>query len=362
MWRKICCSFTTRTQPTAGTVLNYYLAHRPMIGGGNVLGIDCPGIFVTNGGGSYYAYITNTTDYENVTRSEFTNQILAPLQTWLNINPTKRPQYVILFLDVPSRLSDTATDASNYPFYGGTELPSVSYQLATATPGWSPLITHINMNGTNDCIGYINKLAAMGSNSPGKLVISASAAGYGNTNYYFDDTRGGYGSPAPSVGSSAATGVLSANPAASIIYSNALDYGLEDHITNGSNVAGYMCWGEHSSLGADYAINREVQWSGVHNGSYLMDTIESYNGRIFETDYGTFVKWFSSGAFGGTNYSNTPIGGVSSVDEPYNLGSSNTQIYFGLWASGKNFGICAWNSWYPGQQQFQAVGDPFVTK
>jgi hypothetical protein len=43
--------------------------------------------------------------------------------------------------------------------------------------------------GTNDCIGYINKLATFGAAfSPGKLVISALSGGYGNTNYYFDDT------------------------------------------------------------------------------------------------------------------------------------------------------------------------------
>jgi hypothetical protein len=72
--------------------------------------------------------------------------------------------------------------------------------------------------------------------------------------------------------------------------------------------------------------------------------------------------WFSSGAFGGANYSNTPVGAVSTVDEPYTLGASNPQIYFGLWAAGKNFAHCAWNSRNVSgmQQPFQAVGDPFV--
>jgi hypothetical protein len=77
-----------------------------------------------------------------------------------------------------------------------------------------------------------------------------------------------------------------------------------------------------------------------------------------------FLEWFSSGAFGGTNYSNTPIGAVSNVEEPNTLGASSPQIYFGLWASGKNFAICAWNSRNvsPSHQSFQAIGDPFVTK
>jgi hypothetical protein len=75
---------------------------------------------------------------------------------------------------------------------------------------------------------------------------------------------------------------------------------------------------------------------------------------------GNFIQWFSSNAFGGTNYSNTPVGAISNVEEPgipsFNYGS----IYFGLWASGKNFGICAWNT--RDTDFFQVVGDPFVTK
>jgi hypothetical protein len=34
--------------------------------------------------------------------------------------------------------------------------------------------------------------------------------------------------------------------------------------------------------------------------------------------------------------------------------------YLGLWATGKNFAICAWNARIT--PYFQAVGDPFVTR
>jgi hypothetical protein len=34
--------------------------------------------------------------------------------------------------------------------------------------------------------------------------------------------------------------------------------------------------------------------------------------------------------------------------------------WVGLWKAGKNFAICAWNS--RTTKNFQAVGDPFVTK
>ena len=67
----------------------------------------------------------------------------------------------------------------------------------------------------------------------------------------------------------AATAISNAFPAVSLTYSNvivsnsvAVDYGLMDHITNGFNVAGYFCWGAHSSLGANYPNNGDVQWSG----------------------------------------------------------------------------------------------------
>jgi len=146
----------------------------------------------------------------------------------------------------------------------------------------------------------------------------------------------------------------------SIVYTNVIpDCGsLACHITSGRNVAGYLSWGAHSSLGNDYAINGYVSWSG-NSSWYLMQTIESFNGQR-QTGQGNFTEWFSSNAFGGTNYSNTPVGAVSNVEEPGLPSNSYGAIYFGLWASGKNSGICAWNA--RNTIYFQAVGDPFVTK
>lgn len=314
----------------SATVMNYYLAHRPNVGGANVLGIGCP---------------TN----EIISSVDFSNQVLAPYANWLTNNPAKRPQYVILFLDMPSRVIDI----------GIHTWPSVQYMLATNIPGYKPFVTSINMNGTNDCIAYIDKIASLGtlisSNSP---LLSASAGGYGNTNWYFDDTRYYYNSPAPSVGSNALSGVLRVNSTASVTYSNAVDSGLVSHITSGYNVAGYMSWGFHSSLGSIYATNGNVQWSG-NSGWWIIETVESFNGQR-AGDGGNFLMWFSSCAFGGTNYSNTPIGAISSPDEPGAFGVCDTGKFFGLWASGKNFGICAWSLLTT--DEFQAVGDPFITK
>lgn len=310
----------------SATVLNYYLSHRPMVNGANVLGIGCP---------------TN----EIVDRVTFTNQVLVPYLNWLTNNPAKHPQYLVLFLDIPSRIEDS-----------GTYYPSVQYQLSTDTAGIQPFVTSINMNGTNDCIGYINKLASFGTNdSPGKLVISASAGGYGNTNYYFDDSQGYVGYP---FALEALEGVTSNG-----VPLSAVDYDPQTntvHITLGTNVAGYFSWGVHEGFPSTYPTDGTVRFLG-NSEWYIIETAESFNGQVVQdSPQGNFIQWYSSNAFGGTNYSSTPIGAVTHVEEPSAPGVENSQVYFGLWAAGKKFAICAWNA--RNTPYFQAVGDPLVTK
>ena len=145
----------------SSSVFAYYLANRPMVGNANLLGISCP-------------------IDEVIQMSNYTSCFSGPIVNWLAANPTKRPQYVILFQDLPSRLYG----------YNGSET-SVQYDMNVGynvvsqtnhyTQGWHPFVTSINMNGTNgalDCTNYINKLVNFGSNySPGKLIISANAGG-----------------------------------------------------------------------------------------------------------------------------------------------------------------------------------------
>jgi hypothetical protein len=316
----------------SSNVCYYYLTNRPMVSNANVLGI----------GG-----ITNETTYP----TNFTNDIEVPIQNWLAMNPTKRPAYVILFQDIPSRANITDvgnTNSDGVAYFEGpnTGNPSVQYQLNQwCATNWHPFVTSINMNGTggtNDCIAYINKLASMGSNNPpGQLMLSGRAGGYANTNYYFDDTR--YGYPAlPLPGADAESGVWSVNPAASVTYLDITnDIGLVDHITNGFNVAGYLCWGAHSSLGMYYAISNYVNWTG-NSGWWIIRTVESFNGQRNSafTEQGNFLMWFSSGAFGTLNYANTPVAAVCYTDEPGEYGTVDG-TYFGLWESGKSFAICA---------------------
>jgi len=367
--------YNTNSQDST-TVLNYYLAHRPMVSNANVLPVGWNGVYITNGPATNDHYgLTNTTDYETIDPVNFTNQILNPILNWLAANPTKRPQYMVMMLDMPSRISYSATNTANFAFYANPPSPpdaSLSYDLSIAIPALQPFITFIDMNGTNDCKGYIDKLQSIGDScSPGKLVISAGAGGYGNTNFVLDGIRTGtgynlsdytvFGYIVSNVTNSLTlAGILATNILffdGTEIISNGFHYNLP-HPTGFSNIAGYTCWGAHSSLGGQYAANGAVAWSG-NSGWWLIRTMESYNGQRYQADQCDFVQWFSTNAFGGTGYSNTPIGAITYVDEPRVYGTDNTQ-YFGLWAANKNFAVCVWNS--NATFIFQAVGDPFVIK
>jgi len=334
-------------------VWNYYMQHRPMISAANVLPISCP-------------------PQETIDRVTYTNSIQQPVLNWLSNNPTKRPQYWILFLDIPSRI-DMNTNAGYYPLVGYDN--SVSYELYSTMP-ITPFVTHINMNGTNDCYGYINKIASAWTNySSGKIVISASGGGYTNVNYLLDDIRHGYGYSSTNCGDldfSQFGGLLYSATNALLmsgVSSNSIAFydGLET-CTNGvaynltqpsaiTNLAGYMCWGWHSSLGTDYALST-LHWYG-NSAWWIVGTIESWNG-VRDPVQGEFLKWFSPTAFGGGNYSNTPVGALSHTDEPQTPGIESVPTFFSQWAVGKNFGMCAWNS--RNTPYFQAVGDPWVAR
>jgi hypothetical protein len=302
------------------------------------------------------------------TVDNYQSQIATPVLNWLTNNPTKHPGYIVLFLEIPTRLQ-------SYP----TGYGSIPYNLQTAFPGIPPFVNNINANTLADCEAYVDKLASFGASySPGKLIISASAGGYANTNYILDNVRTATGYPyfldytSDGYVVSNALGGLTASGVSSnaIIYNDGLDtittvitnggtnyiYYYAPQITNATNVAGYISWGAHSGLRGDYA-NGTVNWSG-NSGWWIIETAESFNGIRGGYGQGNFTQWFSPNAFGGTNYSNTPIGAVCHVEEPHLWGIETSSIYFGLWAAGKNLAISAWNSRQTAY--FQAVGDPFV--
>ncbi len=142
---------------------------------------------------------------------------------------------------------------------------------------------------------------------------------------------------------------------------NVTNYGTFRHATNAANVAGYVSWGVHANISPRQIVDGTYKWSG-DSGWWLINTIESLNGMLYtdlDSGHSSPSVWYSSTAYGGTNYSNTPVGAVTTVDEPGSPGAKNdSSIYFSLWAGGKNFGVCAWNS--KTSDKFQAVGDPLI--
>ena len=315
----------------SSNVCAYYIAHRPMVSNANVLGISC----ATN---------------EIIQLSNYTNTFSAPIVNWLLANPTKRPQYVILFQDLPSRIQIGAGGVSvQYDINSGFNDPYI--QTTEYFPTWNPFVTSINMNGTggtNDCIAYIDKLANMASNySPGTLFISATAGGYGNTNWYFDEFL-----------TNLIAAVTNVDPSAPVFTTIATNFN-----TNATNVAGYYICGYDCNFDADFATDGAVQFFG-NSGWYVMSTVDSFNGQRSTFQSG-FLTWWATNSFGGTNYSNTPVGAIVHVDEP-GPGEENRYTYYGSWASEKSFAITAWYALYtsPGGTFLHCavVGDPFVTK
>src|SRR5262245_23183719 len=81
----------------------------------------------------------------SITCIDYANSIRSNNWNWLNLNPTKRPQYWVLFVDIPSRIGPCVGSGS----CGTNADNSVSYELNTTMP-MRPFVTHINMKLSGD--------------------------------------------------------------------------------------------------------------------------------------------------------------------------------------------------------------------
>lgn len=319
--------------PDSVTLKDYYAAHRPFMSSALQFAIHSPG-------GEYY----QATNGGSGGRPTFTNALLAPLLAWYTANPTIRPRYLVCFLDVPRWVWDDPG-------------LNVSQAIRLALPHRPPFVTYLDMgaaqvlvetNRLTDCFAYVDKLARFASNySPGKVIISASAGGYGNNQYFLDDVL-----PSPQAGPNAkGVGIYDGYLAllAQGVSSNLLNYTYDTNlvIRYGTNLAGYM---SHGSYGwAPYfnlPFDAKVQFKGSSEW-YIMATVESFNGLREKRDaegMADYAELFSSGSFGRTNYQATPVGTVGHVFEPSAGGVNDPTRYFGLWQQGHNFAFCAWHS------------------
>lgn len=297
------------TNSDSEAIKNYYLERRPAFSQVATLGVSISNAEISDA-------------------QAFTDSMLTPISNWINQNPSRNIKYIVLMPGLPTRIS-------------GSDKKSVQVRLNVATGAY---ITTLEMGSADATRAYINKLS-----SGSGVVLSGAALGKAGTTYYFDDAHGFTGLyPAKAVRDA----VLAANSTATVFYTDT------DHVTNVSDVAGYLTWGGNGGQGADYPTDGSVVFTGKSNW-YPIETIESYNGMFSSYHLSNFIKWFSSNAFGGSNYSNTPIGAVTHTEEP-GYGGINTPTYFVLWDQGKSFAEAAWSSRIT--PYFMAVGDPLVTK
>lgn len=315
--------------PDSTTLKTYYLANRPMVSDANVVGINCRR-------GELF-----------LTESERTDELVEPILDWLDANPTIRPAYYILMYDIPSRIPDDPNK-------------NVMVHLRDSIPGTKPYISHFNMGTLQDCLKYVDKLAAFGNTfSPGKVVISPRNGGYSDLTYQLDNVGGQVSWP--EIIRARDTLLDLVVPEDYVIYQACiceLD-GTQPNILMATNVAAYVSRGYHGGLGTNWAIDGRVKFF-EESEWFIVQTIESWNGMWIPKDgQGSFQRWFEHNSFGGVNYSHTAVGAISHTTEPFS-GVNETSTYLRLWEQGKYFVIAAWNS--KPAPPFQATGDPLITR
>lgn len=361
--------------PESEEAKNYYLANRPGFSTANTLGVHyvinppCPGLYC----------LSET--IEQIPRVAIKSLLVDKIREWIEKNPTKNIQYIVLMSGLPNRGSD-------YPDYRYYPSVQVLIQADIASKlSKQVLVTSLNMGSLEATKRYIDKLGCMHAAMPGTsvryinqsdtskcihkgvpepiVVISSQNTGKGGTTYYFSENQKNRQENAIGNGTWAKErrdAMRQARPSAPVIYRQ----NTESSFAQASNVLGFASWGSWGDLTGMYPLDGSVKFTG-NSGWYLIQTFESHNGQWVHPNsaadkdghyQGNFIKWFSRNAFGGSNYENTPVVAVTHVDEP---GSGiNDPSLFVCWDEGKIFVECAWRS--RTNEIFQAIGDPLVTK
>lgn len=323
------------------TLKNYYLANRPGMTTANVLGL------------------TGLADGTSVNLTSVSNLILTPTYNWLVANEATKPiRYIVVMRGVPSRQGTTGSVA--YMLYhlladrayrtgvgysgGESRFNRAQYQDVTCLPCW------IDMGSYPASTAYIDKLAAAASGVQADgVTISGATAGVAGTKWLFDEKQWlGYPQQyADDVALVEVEGILVGN----VTYQSSP---TGTPITSAVDPLWYGSWGYYTLLGD---LPSHVTFTGLA-GWWGCQMVESYGGI-----YGNYMpdptEIFAATAFGGTSYSNTPIGFVGFTAEPY-LGGVQSAYYPGRWARGWTFSEAAWCG--SNSPQTLAVGDPLVMR
>ncbi len=356
--------------PESEELKDYYIQERPGFGEANVLGLECP-------------------TGEIVSVEEYTGRIETPVVEWLT-GSGKHIRYIVLMMDIPTRVHAPTLPGSSVSFrlsrafvehglregrvYFDQPYSHLHTPTHIGTPfslgqfqGMTALVTHLNMGSLEACKAYVDKIKTFPETNG---ILHPETDSYAS-NYYMEDHDARSRLPPNWFGFRYVERMeerFERFDEMNIIYR---PKGSE-FITSGSNVAFFGTLGVWGRRGADYAIDGSVEW-GENADWWLMMSVESYNGQseparrqgaeehVFYSpmNQGNFVDWFSPGAFGGTDYSRTPVGAVSHVEEP-RLAGVNNWGYLAMWHDGFTFAEAAWLSRHTGF--FMALGDPLVAR
>ncbi len=339
---KVLVVYNTNS-PDSVALFQYYMANRPGFSTANTLAIATENVEITS-------------------LTTFQTTIRQPIIDWMQANSARPIYYVVLLRGIPDRISGNSSVETllstakadmgiktGAQYGGGT---GAAYDPAKY-PGTTALITHLNMGSQAATLAYVDKLKSMYNAMPTpNVIISSQGTPNAGNHYYLDEAQGYAGYPLIQADNSSLT---SAGVSASRITYTPQTSSV--HVATGTDVLGYATWGANGSLGGSYANDGKVIFTGASSW-YLIKTIESYNGQ-WSTGQGNFIDWFNANAFGGTNYSNTPVGAVTHVEEPYTSGVSGP-AYFSDWEKGRLFAEAAWDS--KQTPYFMAVGDPLIKR
>jgi hypothetical protein len=328
---------------------DYYLANRPGVSGANTLGLNLP-------------------NSHEITADNASTYIYDPVKQWFLDNPTKHIRYIVLMYGLPTK-QNPSPFAFNVAYQlqsllrvkgirSGDSYPAL-YQGVIAPysvcrfPG-STLVCAIDMGSYAASAAYIDKLAAMatveGALESDGATISASAGGYAADMWILDDTRKDNYTAYPQMPA------IRDRLLAAGIAEGKINYQDGTRVSTAANVTAWRSWGVHTPLTNGWPIN-DVTLSGS-SGWYLLTTIESYNGQ-YASSHGDPTEFFAANAFGGTDYSNTPVFFYGHTQEPY-LGGIATAAYEELWARGYLAIECAWKAAM--NSPILPLGDPLVRR
>ena len=343
---------------------NYYIANRPGFASANTLGIHIP-VPSSCATIACLAPVIEVLPYP-----EIRDRVITPVVSWLRQHPEKDITYIVFMRGVPNRPNDESAAQYEKPF----SVQEILRQGVMQALSKEVFVSSLDIGSSEATRAYVNKLktvhASMSVPSP---LISARGTPYGGDTYYFNDSFALGGGPI-SV-QDFVSALKTANPSASVVYKKNTD----SLLTTASNVTALEHGGiyKYGSDNVHYATKGSIRLSG-RSSWWLAQTIESYNGQWLNNftkdeaskwsgpwwangSQGNFIEWFSSNAYGGSNYSNTPVAAVTHVMEPN--GPGNGPALFTCWEASKPFAYCAWRSNQTiGGQKIQVIGDPWVAR